>query len=340
MTYGRSVASWKGAILVLSLLAGTSCATIPSIAPFGEQTDRMVSGINGGYTASQLQLAAVSQDQAKALAKAWAPTATALTGVVAYSQALTSVATAGAEGSKAAGNLADALNGLITSFNVAAIPANLVEGFKAVNAQIAVVRAKHSLHEAVEAAEPAVNLLSNILSEQLKDLAMLLDQTSQNALLNHRASQQAMVDYVEAEQSAEARVLRILRRILDYQAKGTKANDEDLKAIRDLDPVASSSNLEVREAHWIETVKRHQAYLAAYHERYGEFVRREDELNTSRRVGAATFTKAQIAVKAWSAAHAKLKVALDKKDAPDFSAFFAAVRDVYAAFADGRALTE
>ncbi len=77
MTYGRSVASWKGAILVLSLLAGTSCATIPSIAPFGEQTDRMVSGINGGYTASQLQLAAVSQDQAKALAKAWAPTISA-----------------------------------------------------------------------------------------------------------------------------------------------------------------------------------------------------------------------------------------------------------------------
>jgi hypothetical protein len=63
-------------------------------------------------------------------------------------------------------------------------------------------------------------------------------------------------------------------------------------------------------------------------------------LNTSRRVGAATFTKAQIAVKAWSAAHAKLKAALDKKDPPDFSAFFAAVRDVYAAFADGRALTE
>ena len=190
-----------------------------------------------------------------------------------------------------------------------------------------------------EAAEPAVNLLSNILSEQLKDLAMLHDQASQNALVKHRASQRAMVDYVEAEQRAEARVLLILRRILDYQAKGTAAAAEDLAAITELDPMASSTNLEEREAHWIEAVKRHQAYLAAYRERYGEFVRREDELNTSRRAGAATFTKAQVAVKAWSGAHAKLKVALDKKDAPDFSAFFAAVRDVNAAFADGRALT-
>ncbi len=333
--------SWTRHItLIVSLVVATSCATIPSIAPFSEQTDRMVSGINGGYTASQLQLAAVNEQQAKALAKAWAPTATALTGVVAYSQALTSVATAGAEGSKAAGNLADALNGLITSFNVAAIPANFVEGFKAINAQIAVVRAKRSLHDAVEAAEPAVSLLSMILAEQLKDLSMLHDQTSQNALLNHRANQSAMVDYVEAERAAEARVLRILRRILDYQAKGNGATQEDLEAITALDPAAKAANLEAREAHWMEAVKRHQSHLEAYRDRYAEFVRREEELNMSRRVGAATFSKAQIAVQSWAGAHSKLKAALDKKEPPDFSAFFAAVRDVYSAFSDGRALAE
>lgn len=326
-------------ILVASLVSWVGCATIPDVAPFSEQTDRMVSGINSGYTASQLQLATVSEEQAKALAKAWGPTATALTGVMAYSQALTSVAKAGAEGSKAAGNLADALNLLAGSFNATAIPANFVEAFKAINAQIAAVRARRTLREAVETAEPTVNLLSNILAEQLKDLAMLHDQTSQNALLNHRASEQAMVDYVEAEQKAEARVLRILRRILDYEALGNKATEEDLTAISSLDPLAKASNLEMREAHWIESVKRHQGHLASYRDRYSEFLQREAELNTSRRVGIATFTKAQIAVKAWSSAHGKLKAALDKNEPPDLSAFFAAVRDVYAAFTEGRALT-
>jgi hypothetical protein len=115
--------SWKsGGCLLLSLLAWTGCATIPSITPFSEQTDRMVTGINGGYTATQLSLATVSEPQAKKLAKAWEPTATALTGIVAYSQALTAVATAGGEGSKAAGNVADAVNGLLSSFSIAAIP--------------------------------------------------------------------------------------------------------------------------------------------------------------------------------------------------------------------------
>ncbi len=340
MTNKTSMRLWiRLSILVASLVSWISCATIPDVTPFSEQTDRMVSGINSGYTASQLQLAAISEEQAKALAKAWGPTATALTGVMAYSQALTSVAKAGTEGSKAAGNLADALNLLAGSFNATAIPANFVEAFKAINAQIAAVRARRTLREAVETAEPAVNLLSNILAEQLKDLAMLHDQTSQNAQLNHRASEQAMVDYVEAEQKAEARVLRILRRILDYQALGDKAIDEDLKAISDLDPLAKASNLEMREAHWMEAVKRHQAHLASYRDRYREFVQRETELNTSRRVGIATFTKAQIAVKAWSAAHGKLKAALDKNEPPDFAAFFAAVRDVHAAFTEGQAVT-
>ena len=138
---------------ILLLVIGTSCGPIPSITPFSEQTDRMVSGINGGYTASQLSLAAVSEEQAKKLAAAWGPTATALTGIVAYSQALTAVATAGAEGSKAAGNVAEAVNGLLSSFSVAAIPAGVVAGFKAANEQIAKIRAKRSLHEAVGEAQ-------------------------------------------------------------------------------------------------------------------------------------------------------------------------------------------
>ncbi len=130
MTY-RRCGGFRNGFLILLLVTGNSCGPIPSITPFSEQTDRMVSGINGGYTASQLSLAAVNEEQAKKLAAAWGPTATALTGIVAYSQALTAVATAGAEGSKAAGDVAEAVNGLLSSFSVAAIPAGVVAGFKA-----------------------------------------------------------------------------------------------------------------------------------------------------------------------------------------------------------------
>jgi hypothetical protein len=326
----RRFGGFRKGVLVLVLVAGTSCGPIPSITPFSEQTDRMVTGINGGYTASQLSLAAVNEELAKKLAEAWAPTAAALNGIVAYSQALISVATAGAEGSKAAGNVADAANGLLASFNVAAIPANLVAGFKALNGQIAVIRAKRSLHEAVGATDPVVAELATIVSAQLKALSTLHDLTVQNALLNNRANHSPMVDYVEAERRAEARILQILQRILDYQERGQ--SDELLQAITKLDPSARRDNIEARETHWLDIVKRHQAHLAAYDDRYAEYERRAGELNASRRAGAATLTKAQGAVTAWAGAHAKLKAALEKKIPPDFSAFFAAVRDVATAF--------
>jgi hypothetical protein len=233
-----------------------------------EQTDRMVTGINGGYTASQLSLAAVNEEQAKKLAAAWAPTA-----------------------------------------------------------------AKRSLHDAVGATDPVVEELARILSAQLKALATLHELTAQNALLNHRVNHSAMVDYVEAERRAEARILRILQRILNYQEKGP--NDELFNAIITLDPSAKRDNIEAREAHWLDIVKRHQAHLAAYHDRYAEYERRAGELNASRRTGAATLAKAQSAVTAWAGAHTKVRAALEKKVPPDFSAFFAAVRDVAIAFSSG-----
>ncbi len=324
---------FQKAALVLVLVAGTNCGPIPSLAPFSEQTSRMATAINGGYTASQLSLAAVNEEQAKKLADAWAPTATALNGVVAYSQALTAVATAGAEGSKAAGGVADAVNGLLGSFNVAAIPANLVEGFKALNAQIAVIRAKRSLQEAVGATDPVVAELATILSSQLEILATLHDLTAQNALLNNRVNYSPMVEYVEAERRAEARILRILQRILDYQEMGPGA--DLLAGIVKLDPLAKSDNIEAREAHWLDVVRRHQAHLAVYNERYAEYERRAGELNAARRAGAATLTKGQSAVTAWAGAHAKLRVALEKKAPPDFTAFFATVRDVATPFSGG-----
>jgi hypothetical protein len=236
--------------------------------------------------------------------------------------------------------VAEAVNGLLSSFSVAAIPAGVVAGFKAANEQIAKIRAKRSLQEAVGEAQPAIDDLAKILVEQLKAVAEVHNQSAQAALLGNTESQKAMVEYVVAERKAEDRILEILHAILDYQAKGAKAAAEDLKAITDLDSLAKADNIESREAHWMDVVKRHQAHVAPYRDRYAEYVRREDELNASRRAGAATFAKAQTAVKAWAAAHAKVKVALEKKQPPDFSAFFGAVRDVAAAFNEGRAVTE
>jgi hypothetical protein len=333
--------SWRfWGCLAVGLSTWSGCATIPSITPFSEQTDRMVTGINGGYTATQLSLAAVSQTQAKRLADEWKPSATALTGIVAYSQALTAVATAGGQGAQAAESVADAVNGLLSSFSVAAIPDAAVAGFKALNQQIAKIRAKRSLQGAVAEAQPAVDALANIMAAQLNDLAGIADSAAASTLNDHLESNKAMVEYVAAERKAEDRILGILRSILDYQALGAKASDEDLKAITNLDPLARRENIEIRETHWMDVVRRHQAHLAPYRDRYAEYVRREDELRASRRTAAATFAKAQTAVKAWAVAHGKLQAALDKKQPPDFSSFFAAVRDVASAFNEGRAVTE
>ena len=180
---------------------------------------------------------------------------TALNGIVAYSQALTAVATAGAEGATAAGNVAKAVNGLLASFNVAAIPANLVAGFKALNAQIAVIRAKRSLHEAVGAADPVVAELATILSAQLKTLATLHEHHgAERAPGPHRANHSPMVDYVEAERRSEAKILRILQRHSRLPGEGGEGRAEELLIAitepRSVGEGATTSNQE-RRIGWI-----------------------------------------------------------------------------------------
>ena len=204
----------------LTAVPVAGCATLPSLAPFEEHTGKMVSGINTGYTLSQISLATASPKQAKQLADAWKPTAAALRTMVAYSQALSSLAAQGAKGSEAAGALAGALDGLVNAVGQAGIPAQFANAFQAINQHIAVVRARNDLAEAVGAAQPAVDLLLDVLAAQMQALASLHEEATIGMLINHRADNTRMVDYIEAVQNAENRVLDILRQILDYKALG------------------------------------------------------------------------------------------------------------------------
>ena len=320
-----------------TVLAG--CATLPSLAPFDEQTTRMISGVNAGYTASQLSLAEVSSERATQLAKAWEPTASGLNAIGAYSQALSSLAAQGAKGGEAAQAVAGALNQLAGAVGVGSIPATLVQAFAKVNEQIAVIRARRSLHDAVGDAQPAVDTLVRILSHQLSDLAALHELAAITASGRVREANQAVVDYVEAERRAEDAVLLILRRIFDYRALGSKATSEDLEAISQLDSLATKATLDAREAHWIGVVRAHRSHLALYAEEYAAYVRRVDGINEARRVGALTFRRGQTALSSWVSAHARLKEALEEKKPVDLSAFFAATRAVQEANGQGRTVS-
>jgi hypothetical protein len=324
-------------VAAATALAG--CATLPSLATLDEQTTRMISGVNAGYTASQLSLAELSPDRASELARAWEPTSSALNAIGAYSQALSSLAAQGAKGGEAARAVAGALNELTGVIGAGAIPASLVTAFAEINKRIAVIRARRSLHDAVGDAQPAVETLARILSEHLSDLTRLHELSASTAAGNLRLANQAVVDYVEAERRAEASVLLILRRIFDYKALGRNATPEDLDAIADLDPHATTATLDAREAHWIGVVRAHRSHLALYADEYAAYVRRVDAIDEARRVGALTFRRGQAALGAWVSAHGKLKEALEEKKPVDFSAFFAATRAVDDAHVAGRVVT-
>jgi hypothetical protein len=338
ITRRRKATHRLAGLIVLAAVTLTGCATIPTIKPFDEQTSRMVSGIKTGYTSSQLSLATLSPEDGKKLAEAWAPTAVSLNAVVAYSKALTSLAEQGGKGAESANALAGALDGVITSIGFGSIPGGVASAIAELNKNVAAMRARRSLQEAVGAAQPAIDKISLILADQLVDLASLHELTAITTLGTHRRNHQEMVDYIEAEQRAEARVLRILRRVLDYhEAVGSRDATEELSSIKQLDPTVTATNVTAVEAKWIKQVKSHRAHLEPYAVPYAEYLQKQDEIATAQRAGAMTFRKAQRAVHAWAGAHGKLRATLDEKQPLDLFDFFAAVRDVSDAFVDAQA---
>jgi len=173
--------SKRGVLLLrieLLLIAGiTGCAPLPKIGPFVEASNQLRSAVaaSGTTVEAELRLMPDGTDSANKLRQQWEVRNKAFAGIAAYANSLKAIVDAGNEGAASAQKVADSVSGLAKAAGVVlpgtpeavAVATDVV---KFIGAQIALVRAAKSLEQAMEAAQPAVEAITELVAADLKDL--------------------------------------------------------------------------------------------------------------------------------------------------------------------------
>jgi hypothetical protein len=329
-------------VMMLCLMGCSS--TIPDISPFSEQTTRMVSAIDNGYTRAEtmLSMTDIPPEKFKELDDSWRQTRITLNAVLTYSDELTAIADAGAKGSAAADGVANALQGLIGKVGpmvgVPGIPDGIVAAFKEINQTVAAVRARSKLKDAVGEAQPAVNIISEIIAANLKNLEEINRAAGKEVERDHVDENQALLNYYTSLVKEDERIVKLLTLYLDYQGGDEEvlplllSKDKELKSIREKNGKVSAKDIQERQDYWLNRSKDIQSEINRYAQRYEAYDARLSEIKYLTNNGNEIIRKSQFAVKSWAGAHGKLKTALDTNSRMSITGFAAAVQDVYKAY--------
>lgn len=175
--------------VMLALLAG--CASLPDMSPYRDATVQLRSTMLAGGSAVQsgLEAAAASYEtddqtaqrvrkQAQQFADAWRARIEAADALVTYADAVADITRSGGEGAATARSLADALSGLAVGAGIALPPSGTVSTVTDLAAfvygHIAAVRASQSLEQALQSAQPAVDRVAALLSQDLQSSQVIL----------------------------------------------------------------------------------------------------------------------------------------------------------------------
>jgi hypothetical protein len=172
------------------------CASLPEVGPFVDATAELRSAVaaSGSTAATELRLMKGGDDHANRLTQLWAARAQAVDGLVVYAESLRSIVKAGQQGGQAARALADSVTGLAQAAGVIIPAARAVtvatDAAIFVYSHIALVRASHSLEEALVNAQPAVERVAVILAQDLKAVDEILQTANadirQSRLIQHQ----------------------------------------------------------------------------------------------------------------------------------------------------------
>jgi hypothetical protein len=259
-----------GVVIGLMVFFWGCSVTLPNIRPFAEQTRRMVSAVDKGYTHAETLLSMVeepdesieeelTEEQKESLAKAeelwssadsggdalkklgknWKLMKKVLKALVRYSDELAALADAGSKGEEAAHGVADALNGILETMSNGAlnIPAKLVTAFKEINKTLARIRARKALKEAVEEAQPVINTIVTIIAANLDELAIINEMAGRVLGIRHHNTNQRMSNYYEALIESQQTIFEILTTIIRIKRESNWSDTEsDRKFLLKLDP--------------------------------------------------------------------------------------------------------
>jgi len=348
MAVKRNWSSWRvlsflfivGSVLLLNF----GCSRLPDIKPFAENTVRMTSGIENGYTQceSLLSLAKLESGKLQEFKDHWKKIRQVLGALVAYSDTLASLAAAGAKGEESGKALADSVNVLLSVFSGFRIPG---EAAGIINKQIAAIRAKRSLKEAVTEADPAIFALIGLFKTELEKLEMLNISAGNEIRAHIVSSHQDTINYFHALRKAESSYLQILSLILEYFHGRVEARKDVLQALMEKDPAlagtadkqleAIAKLLETRQGYWLQQSKYIQSELKRFEADFQEYQNRGKEIDRLVLSGNEIVRKSQAAISSWGLTHKKLKTVLNEKGKIDVAELVVTIKDLYTVFHQG-----
>lgn len=179
--------SQRSAILLSAVILLSSCS-LPDLQPFATATAELSSAVTAS---GEVVTAALEENQMPAEAKSFgdqfAVRSKAMAAFVEYSDSLASISEAGKQGAQNAGKVADAFNGLLGQVNdliplpgAGLLSAGLVDVLKETYDLVATVRAAQSMKSAVEAADPTVQRLAQIIGADLANMKTIVNLAAQN----------------------------------------------------------------------------------------------------------------------------------------------------------------
>lgn len=292
----RSIAAVPRLLLPAVLVVLTGCASLPDMSPYRDATLQLRSAVVAGGDAVQagLESAAASYGAGDPTAKQireksdrfsteWLARIDGADALLAYTEAVADIARSGTEGAASARSLADALTGLATGVGVVLPPAGTVTTVTDVAAfvygHIAAARAARSLDQALQSAQPAVDRLATVLSQDL--------QASLDVLHAARRLQATALALKYNEETDYLKALAKERK--DIYGKGTLTT-EDEQRLRQIGELFEAT----RE--WREPMEKAQA-----------------EMDANYRLRVQLIHATQAAVAEWAAAHRSLAAAVREK---------------------------
>ena len=279
---------------VLAVLAG--CASLPDMTPYRDATLQLRSAVVAGGDAVQSGLESAAARYAAGdpvavqikqtsdrFGTEWRARIDGADALLAYTEAVTDLARSGTQGDASARSLADALTGLANGVGVVLPPAGTVatvtDAAAFVYGHIAAARAARSLDQALQTAQPAVDLLAARLSQDL--------QASLDILRAARGLQATALALKFNEETGYLRALARERKDIYAKATLTPADERRLRQIGELFEATRQ---------WREPMEQAQADLDAQY-----------------RLRVQLIHATQAAVAEWAAAHRSLAAAVRER---------------------------
>lgn len=163
--------AWLACVALTLLLA--ACGTIPDLTPFADATSAVATGVHATHESLRGRLDELGlAREADAFSEQWAERLRAADALVEYADSLAAIASAGHSGRQDALALAGSLQGLL---NVVEVWSPLSEVVVGVGVELATalaeVRAAAALEDALDAADPVVAAIADIIEKDLDRFA-------------------------------------------------------------------------------------------------------------------------------------------------------------------------